>query len=159
MARPNNTANLLVIEMAMHFSILIYVFVLFSLAHSAGTWASGWVLKPENQMLLYVFVALSFASSMLVVMAPKFVANKKTAESGLNPGAPAEGIFLDYSQTDGRVNKITIMRMAFAESIAIYGFILAFLNQAAWLVLPFAVLALALQVIFGPAVGKMMGNA
>ncbi len=47
-----------------------------------------------------------------------------------------------------------IVRMALAESVAIYGFVAAFLNHSFLLIVPFAVWALILQIFVGPWIQK-----
>jgi len=50
--------------------------------------------------------------------------------------------------------KPLMVRMALAESVAIYGFVAAFLNHSLLLMAPFALWALILQIFVGPWIQK-----
>lgn len=109
--------NFKIIALALHFSILMYVLVLFILSQNsiADEWIMGFRILPDQKMFV---IALAVFSLM-------------------NTGV---AIFL----------KPLIPRMALAESIAIFGFLAAFLNHSFLLVVPFALWALILQISVGP---------
>ncbi len=109
--------NFKVIALALHFSILIYVLVIFILAKNslANEWVMTFRILPDQKILVFVLVAFAL----------------------INTGV---SVFV----------KPLIPRMALAESVAIFGFMTAFLNHSFLLVVPFAAWALILQIAVGP---------
>ncbi len=133
---------LLIISVALHSSILLYVFILYFLSSQGGQldWASGWRNFPEHRILLYVFCVLSGAMAVLAFSLPALV----KSESGFS-----------FNPLNQRTQQLTIARMALAESIAIFGFVLGFLNRAPLVAVPFAAVALFVQFLVGPIWGKL----
>lgn len=152
---PPTYRTLVIISLALHVSLGIYIFIPFFLAtqNQWVDWTHGWVLKPEQAMLLWAFVGASAFSAIMVVMIPRLMTvSKKPEDPMVAPRRNQGEVFLDFGNFTPRIFIQTIVRLALAESIAIYGLVLAFVNQAPWWVVPFTVAALSLQVLFGPLV-------
>lgn len=135
-----------IISFAMHFSILIYVFIVFFLSQTQGwpvkTWGE-WI-QPDFQVIFYVLVGVAVFNGFLTVIVPLLFSPRKPDST-----RPVS-LFFDFKNFTPRMFTQTILRLAFSESVAILGFVLAFLNQSPWLIVPFAVVALILQVVFAP---------
>ena len=123
-----------IIAFAMHASILIYGYVLFTVSRSGG-WTSSWDMPPERKIVFYVLVGMSAVCGALSLLWPRFA---------------KEPLFFDFSTVTQRIHSLTVLRMALAEAIALYGFVLAYLNQSIPLFYPFAAVGLFLQVLVGP---------
>ena len=150
MTKTPSLSALKIVSLAIHFSVLIYVFIIFILARSQAWDPASWgeMIKPENEILVYVLIALSGIMFFISLMAPQFFRSKNSQASG-------EGnLILNFSEFTPHVYTLTILRLALAESIAIFGFVLAFLNQSPWLIVPFALVSMALQVVVGPWIKK-----
>lgn len=142
---PSKTIK--IISAALHVSILIYVGVVFYLA-SQGGWSFSWSIHLENQILLYALTGVACVTGTLSIFAPRIFKDPQAQVSG-DSGA-VEPLFFDFSdRITLRIQTITIMRMAFAESVAIFGLVLAMINQSAMVVVPYAVAALLLQILVG----------
>lgn len=142
------SAPLKIISAALHVSILIYVVVVFVLAQGGG-WSLSWSIQQGNEILLYVLTAAAFVNGTIAIYAPRLFKDPKARISGV-PGQE-EPLFFDFSQPTitPRVQTMTIMRMAFAESVAIFGLILALLNQSVAVVVPYVAAGLLLQIAVG----------
>jgi F0F1-type ATP synthase membrane subunit c/vacuolar-type H+-ATPase subunit K len=138
-----------IIAAALHVSILIYGFVVFLLARSSGGWTMGWNLRPGNEILFYALAGASAMTGLLSVVLPRLLRSAAPAPSTPHEVGQAP-LFFDFSQVTPQLLSLTITRMALAETIAIFGFVLAFLNQAASWILPFAAAGLLLQILVGP---------
>ena len=147
--KPIPLAKMQILAVALHFSILIYVSIAFFLATSSPDWVMGWTLKEEYRILAYVLIAVSIAAGALALSIPKIM--KNTPPQRMTPYDAAESpLFFDFSNITRRIQTLTILRMALAESIVLYGLILSILNQALYWVLPFAAVGLLLQILVGP---------
>lgn len=152
---PPTFVNLVIMSLALHLSIAIYVFVAFFLEKSAG-WAEGWHITAEKQILLFALSGASIMTGLLAVIFPRLMKAKAPEPSvASSPLGQEENLIFSFQTIDPRTQSLTIIRMALAESIALFGLILAFLNQSAPLILPYAAAALLLQFVVGPIFGKM----
>ncbi len=161
MTQTNSTRPylpLVIISVAMHVSILIYVFVLYFLSSQRGDWTMGWRVFPEQQTLFFVLTGLGLAEFCIALMLPKFYL-KESGGRPLDPtmsGGP--GIFLNFEPLTLRVHQLTILRMAIAEAVAIFGFVLAFMNRSLALAIPYCAVGLILQFLVGPIWGKIAAS-
>ncbi|HEX5036249.1 MAG TPA: hypothetical protein VFX30_03735 [bacterium] len=130
--------NIRVIAFAMHASIIIYGYALFTLSRSGG-WLSSWAIAPEKKIAIYVLAGAAVSSGIVALIWPRFL---KTT--------PPTPLFLDFSNVTPQVQKMTIVRMAVAEAVALYGFVASYLNQSLNWFLAFAAVGLFLQILVGP---------
>lgn len=146
---------LTILSAALHISILIYVVLVFLLAHIGG-WSSPWSIHPDNEILLYGLMGAAFVNGMLAVYAPRLFKDPKAQASGVP--YQEEPLFFDFSNTTvtPRMRGMTIIRMASAESVALFGLILAILNQSVAIIVPFAVAGLLLQIAVGAFGGLLI---
>lgn len=142
------SAPLKVVSAALHVSILIYVVVVFVLSQGGG-WSLALSIRPGNEIFVYVLTAAAFINGALAIYAPRLFKGPKARISGV-PG-PEEPLFFDFSQPTitPRMQTMTILRMAFAESVAIFGLILAILNQSVAVIVPYVAAGLLLQIAVG----------
>jgi len=138
--------NIRIIAFAMHVSILIYGYILFNLSR-AGGWLSSWTIEPEKQIMVYVLAGAAVCSGIVSLVWPRFL---KTT--------PPTPLFLDFSDVTPQVQKVTIIRMAVAEAVALYGFVASFLTQSLNWFLVFGAVGLFLQILVGPFGRFMKGN-
>lgn len=165
--------GLFIINLAMPISILIFVFVIFFMAHEQS-WSMVFTIQPEQQVLFLLLTVLSFVNAGLLVAAPRIfsgILNSKensqdkkleaatTYQAEVNEHSANHSLFLDYRGdiTNG-IQSMTIFRFALAESIAIFGFVLSFINQSPLVILPYAFVAVTLQFIFGPLSALIFRN-
>ena len=143
------------ISLNLHLSIVIYVVIVFYLERSAG-WPGGWHIDAERQILVLALSGASLMTGSLAVIFPKLM-KAKPPESPVvsSPIGQEESLIFSFQTIDARTQSVTIIRMALAESIALFGLVLPFLNQSALLILPFAVASLIIQFLVGPIFGKM----
>lgn len=148
------SAPLKVVSAALHVSILIYLVVIFVLSKGEG-WTLAWSIRPGNEILVYVLTGAAFINGMIAVYAPRLFKDPKARVSGV-PGQE-EPLFFDFSQPTitPRIQTATILRMAFAESVAIFGLILAILNQSVAVIVPYVAAGLLLQIAVG-AFGRFL---
>lgn len=151
-------AQMMLIAGALHFSILIYIFVIFLLAKSSEGWVMGWFLKEGGNVFLFVFGAAALMAGTFSLLVPRIM---KGGSSEM-PSTPHEvlekPLFFDFSSITPRIQTLTILRMALAESVAIFGFVLSMLNQSSHWILPFAAAGLLLQILVGPFGRFLRGN-
>lgn len=146
--------NLVSVSVGLHVSILVYIFVLFFLGNTGG-WPAGWHVNPENRILLFALSGLSIVIGLLAVGLPFFMKKKLVDASTPSSSSHQESnLILNFQTPDAQTQSITIIRMALAEAIALFGFVLAFLNQSAFVALPYAGAGLLLQIFVGPLFGK-----
>lgn len=139
-----------IIAAALHVSILIYVGIAYFLANANG-WTMDWRVDPDKAVILYALAAAAFMSAALALMAPRIFFKDPQA-------AQETPLFFDFSQVTPRIQTATILRMALAESVAIYGLVLAFLNQSFLVIVPFAVVGVFLQFLVGPFKSVLTGK-
>jgi len=146
MRKSQSLLTLKITALAIHLSVLIYVFIVFFLAKTQPWENLGWggMIKPEHEILLYVLMGLAGVMVFLTIMVPQLFASKDPQVS------KPQSAFFDFNNFTPKIYTQTILRLAFAESIAIFGFVLAFQNQSPWLIVPFAAVSLILQVAFAP---------
>jgi hypothetical protein len=130
--------NIRVIAFAMHVSILIYGYVLFTLSRSGG-WLSSWAIAPDKEIMVYVLAGAATVSAIISLVWPRLL---KTT--------PPTPLFLDFSNVTPQIQKVTIVRMAVAEAVALYGFVASYLNQSLNWFFAFAAVGLFLQILVGP---------
>ncbi len=116
------------ISIALHMSIVIYVVVAFLLSRQAG-WDPGWRIREGNEVLFLALLVPTMLTGILSVVFPRLAG--KTGDA------------------------VTIVRMALAESIAIFGLVLSFINQSRLIIVPFAIVALIVQFLVGPIYEKL----
>lgn len=139
-----------VIAGALHASILVYVGIAYFLAN-AGGWAMDWRIDPDSAVILYALSGASFMDAALALMAPRVFFK--------DPQATQEApLFYDFSQVTPRIQSATIVRMALAESVAIFGLVLAMLNKSFLMILPFAAVGVILQFLVGPFKAVLTGK-
>lgn len=159
---PANFFTLLIIEMAMHFSIALFVFVVFVLKQS-------WEANPQEVpadigVLRLALTAVCFTTTALSLIFPLISPAKvkgQNIETVLMPSSEVPPFWhklilkIEPEQIQ-HVQTVAIVRMALGESIAIMGFVIAFLGRDASLIIPYAAWGLVLQVIVGPLFAKMV---
>ncbi len=113
--------NFKIVALALHFSILIYVFVIYFLSQNSNPdeWVMAFRILPDQLMFVIALAAFSLVNTGMAIFF-----------------------------------KPLIPRMALAESIAIFGFLAAFLNHSFLLIVPFALWSLILQIFVGPWIQK-----
>jgi hypothetical protein len=143
-----NQPPIRVIALALHMTIFIYVFVVFFLA-SQGQWTFGWTLGEGKEIIVLILAFAASINGTLSLFLPRLLKGMAPP-----PSVPYEvneaPLFFDFSNVTPKLLSLTIVRMALAEAVAIFGLVAAFLNQAAYWVLPFAAAGLILQVLVGP---------
>lgn len=157
--------TLAIISAAMHFSAVILVFLVFFLSQTEH-WENNLSLNVEENfgMIYFVLATVAIINAMLCLYWPAIASKIKNPPNAQNDiemssgEVPRKSLFLNYSNVDERITALTIVRLALGESIVILGFVGAFLGQSAFLILPFALAGLALQIVFGPIVGKILSK-
>lgn len=141
---------LAVIGIGLHVSIAIYVGVVFFLSQGAG-WTTQWVIHEDKRLIFNILAGLSTVMALLAFYLPRLL-----PPASRLPGQPTRvgetdrPLIFDFKIVDQRIMTVTIVRMALAESVAIYGLINAFLNQSLSVVFPFAAGGLLVQFVVGP---------
>jgi len=138
--------NIRIIAFAMHGSILIYGYVLYTLSRSGG-WLSSWTIDPEKTTIIYVLAGAAACSAIIALFWPRLL---KTT--------PPTPLFLDFSNVTPQVQKVTIVRMAVAEAVALYGFVASFSTQTMNWFLLFGAVGLFLQILVGPFGAVLKGR-
>ncbi len=148
---------LYIIGLALHMSVAIYVGIIFFLSSNGG-WVNHWAFQADQEVISYALVFMAINSACLSVLFPRFLKIKiSSPKPAYDLGVDETSrLFFDFSVIDPPLQTLTIIRMALAESIAIFGFVVAMLNQSAFLIVPFAVLGFLIQVAVGPF-GKLIG--
>lgn len=159
---------LVIISLALHFSILLYVAIVFFYGDkidwlesthqffiTGQSWSSDWIIREDKKILFNVLLIVSMATGFLSLLFPRF-APKPQGETS-SPISPSENasLFFDFKKEDKQITNLTVVRMALAEVIAIYGLVLSILNQSRMVIVPFAAVALILQFLVGPIYGKL----
>jgi hypothetical protein len=143
-----NQPPIRIIALAMHLSILIYIFIVFFMA-SQGQWARGWILGAGKEVIVMILAFNALVAGALSLFLPRIM--KGMAPPSTVPHEVSRApLFFDFTDVTPKLQSLTITRMALAEAVAIFGFVAAFLNQAAYWVLPFAAAGLLLQILVGP---------
>lgn len=142
------SAPLTLIALALHVSILLYIGVVFFLANSGG-WISAWTVFPGNEVPFLVMAVFGAVTAFLSLFAPKILKNRGQTASDLSQ-IEGEPLFFDFSDVTKRIRSITIVRMALAEAVVLYGFVQSINNQTPLWILPFAAVGLCLQIVVGP---------
>jgi len=153
--KPISYLTLAIIGFAMHLSILVYGFVIVYLGSMNPGWEFGWRVLPDKRAMFWVLAIMALSCAGLALAIPKIL---KTNAPEAASQAGSESLFFNFSPPTMRVQQVTIIRMAIAEAIAIFGVVLAFLNQSVLLVAPFLALGLLVQFIVGPLGGKIFGG-
>lgn len=153
--------SLAIISLALHFALIIFLFILYFLGFSDGwqSWSTAWRVLPEHQWMLMAFGPLSLSMAGLALFFPKISPLKDAAAPTAGAVTPSSGLFYNFTPLTPAVHTNTIIRMALAESVAIFGFVLGFLNRAPLVAVPFIVFALIVQFTVGPLFGKMAGRS
>ena len=151
-----------IIAMAMHVSILIFFGLVYLLASQAPVerpWISSFAVPHGNEIVVMVFTGMAAVLGGLSLFFPVIAAkSQKPVISDLpaNDDKPKTVLFFDFDKIDQNMLTLTIVRFALAESIAIFGLVLSFLSQSTAWVMPFAFVALSIQILVGPFGGKLM---
>ena len=156
-----NYLTLVIISLALHFALLIFLIVLYFLGSSDQwvNWSTGWRIFPENRWLLFAFAPLSLSMAALALYFPR-VNPGSDQDRGVGTEAnPSGGLFYRFEPLTMAVQGGTIIRMGIAETIAIFGFVLGFLNRAPLVALPFIASSLLVQFAVGPIFGRMLGRS
>ena len=157
---PVNYQSLVIISLALHFSLLIYVFILYYLGYSNHwfLWTPDFRLFPGYVRLFYIFVPLSITMAALALLFPK-LASRRTQAQNLGAIVPSSGLFYNFTPLTPEIQSHTIIRMAIAESVAILGFVLGYLNHAPLVAVPFVLAGLVVQFLVGPVFGRMSSRS
>lgn len=144
-----------IIALALHISTLVYGGVIFILAQS-NRWVSSWSLTPGMQILLYILLGSALICGGISILWPRLL----KAERPTSPGAAIEPtpLFYDFSQTTPAIQTATIVRMALAEAVAIFGMVLSLITQSPTWIIPFGAAGLLLQILVGPFGRTLRGN-
>lgn len=147
---------LAIISFALHVSILLYVGIPAFLASNSPDWVFGWRVFPEQNTIFWTLVMVAVLDSGLAIAFP-LISKKGIAAPESAVGGPApQSLFLNFSPLSMPVQQITIVRMAIAESVAIFGLVLAMLNRSVLVAIPFCLVGLLVQFIVGPIWGKFL---
>lgn len=146
---PTNKTTLMIINFAMVMALVIFGFVLFIITNQTPIDEAS----PDLSGMFMVFVVLGMMAipmTALALFAPIILgfwrANPKQHHSTLDK------IFFDFDDSTLflKMVPVTIMRFAFSEAVAIFGFVIAMLSKNALLYAPFFVLSMTLMFLVGP---------
>lgn len=159
--KPSIFFSLVVIEAAMHFSVGILVFIAHVISGSSSPESAS---VPENiQLLIPIFSLLAFTEAMLSLFFPlikKPPQKPKSATEVLAASVEVKPflhrIILNIIDNPQYFQTMTIIRMAMAESIVVFGLVLALLTHQSFIIYPFAAAGLIIQIIVGPVFAKMV---
>lgn len=126
---------------ALHFSILMYVFVLYFLAQNsiADEWVMTFRILPDQQMFVIALAAFSLVNTGMAIFLKPLIPRMALAESIAIFGFLAAFLYQTFK---GEVQSLSLKKNG--KGIA------AFLNYSFLLVVPFALWALILQIFVGP---------
>lgn len=154
---PPSFQTLAIISIAQHISILILILVtLFLAKQGKGGWVMGWRVQQTSHVIFLALLATAATMALLGLYYP--VIAKAGKQDDMLNDAEVKGykLFCDFQVVDAKLNSLTIVRMTLCESVAIFGFVLAILNQSFLVIVPFALLALVLQFMVGPIAGRFL---
>jgi F0F1-type ATP synthase membrane subunit c/vacuolar-type H+-ATPase subunit K len=152
-----------ILSVAMMVSVLIFfgvaVFTSMQVVGGADMWSFH---VPKGMQVIFMalgFVALVNAGLSAVIH--KFLdkaMDKMTGQHSSNPanlppvysGENKSSWFYDWSQFKPHMQTSTIVRLALAESVAIFGLVLSFLSHVPMNMVPFLVLSLVLMYLWSP---------
>ncbi|MBX7148404.1 hypothetical protein K1X76_04910 [bacterium] len=155
-----NIQTLKIISLALHFSLLMITGVCFFMGTQNG-WVMEFIIQPDKSFFFYAMLMAASVSVLLIVTWPFFTLHPPSTMDEAKvyyqerEKSPFDRMFYDFKNPTQDILAKTIIRMAGCESVALFGFVAAFLNQAPLLMLPFSFVALTLQFIFGPIYGSM----
>lgn len=131
-----DSRSIKIIAAALHATIFVYVGIVFFLGQNQG-WVSSMRPRPGMEPLVAALSMASLITSMLAIYFPRIM---KAGDS----------LFFDFETITPQIQTVTIIRMALAESVAIFGIVVSFTNQMTMIIVPFAVVGLFLQILVGP---------
>lgn len=156
--RPSLPEAQIIIALGLHASILIYVFVAFIMSHNEE-WIMGWRVAEEFKILFAVLTFVSFLMAAIVFMIPRLMglseANQETILSG---SYISEKNSNEVTPTIKQTN-VTVIQMALAESIALFGLVLSILNKSFMIIIPYAFFSLAIQFSVSPLRKKLFSQS
>lgn len=156
-ASPPSFQTLVIISIAQHISILFLILVSFFLANQGkGGWVMGWRVEQTSRMIFLALLAVAATTAFLGLYYPAIVKAGKQDDMLNDAEVKGYNLFCDFQVVDAKLQTLTIVRMALCESVAIFGFVLAILNQSFLIIVPFASLALILQFMVGPIAGRFL---
>lgn len=156
--RPTSSANLYIICLAFSFAVISLTFVAFFIAPPQNG-NLNWNIKPENEIIYFALTVVALINAMLSIFAPALFAGLlRSSSENKQPSyqVPQKSLLLNFDPITPAVYLLTLIRLALAESIAIFGFILSFLNESPFIILPYALIALCIQLIVGPLFSKVV---
>jgi len=136
------------VALQLHLSLFIYGGVLFFLAQNNPDWQMTWQIKESFLLLFFALTLLSLSTASLSILWPLFFGKKEEPLQSLQ--SSSSKLFFDFEKKEATIQSQTILRMALAESVAVFGLVLAFLNQTPLLFIPYGIVSLTLQVLVGP---------
>lgn len=155
--------HLITIQGAMHMSVIAMGVI--ALLLTSGMPDDPMTAPPTSTTpwMPPLMMGVALILAVLVIVLPKLIplqpAPDQTDYQRMLTDAPTTtSAWLDYAHSTPRLHTLTILRLALAESIAVIGWVMALLMANALLYIPFAALALLLQVVFGPIVGFVRSN-
>ena len=153
-----------IVSLAMHFSILLITAITFFLG-STMNWELTLKIKPELQIVCFILSTLAIINALLSILIPTLFKRESNFETKSTnnfyqnevcDNTAKKSLFLYYLNLDQKTFSLTIIRFALAESVVLMGFVLSFLNQSTLAIIPFAFIALSLQIVFSPLLAKVI---
>ncbi len=142
---PSNLTTVRILWGALMMSILIYVGISFVVAGASET-------APADAELLQIMQMGFAALSTMMVAIGSFIPRiflSDTAIIALVPKGTTDRDEIERLLLP-KFFTASLLRFAMFESIAVYGFVLAFLAHDGMMIVPFAAVALVMDVIFFP---------
>ena len=148
-----------ILAIAMHFSLVMFCFMSFILSQTnQSTPVEASVESSQTYSIYYlVFATISLVNSILCAAVPA-VFKRQTNVDPNDFTKKTNSLFLDFNNVTEELMRLTIIRFALAESVGIFGFVYSFLTKNFFAMLPFVFVALSLQIIVGPFVGKIISS-
>ncbi len=146
----NKLKSLQIISAALHLSILLYGLILFFISQSGEKWENSAKISSDYAAIAFILLALSFLNASLALLWPKIFKIEPQSDLPTSPSNLTHSdLFFNFDRLTSDMQSSTIIRMALAESIALFGFVLCILHHSLVFYFPFGFLALMLQISLG----------
>lgn len=150
MRNTPSKSSLLIINVALMAALFLFLMMLFTIFGKPEF--DGTSIPESLIMIVFILGFMAVPMSCLCLFLPLVFGFWRRAEVSKQPTTLAQKIFFDFDDKIlfTKMMPITIMRLAFAEAVALFGFVLAFLTHNLFFYLPFMILSLVLMVLVGP---------
>ena len=149
--QPQTLAQLKILAAAIAFSTVLLLVVSFVLNSQIvdGPGLFQFYVLPGLEMVTAVLAFATLWPAGLSFVIPKFL--DKTPVDPMKPHVVEGGIFFyNWNHFQASMFATTIVRLALSESVAIFGFLISFMNHSFFNMIPFVVVSLYLQFLWGP---------